>query len=215
MPSENLPADQLTRRGLAYARRGEYTKAIETLTGAIDLSPDSADLYFHRGNAFVAMGRHADAIADYSEAVNFKSDFVAAYHNRATAHADLGHHAEAEADYSKAHELSPSDPDPLFDCGGIRAIAVSSSLLAPISSIAAMISDMIRLQIRERVQTLPRALMLSSSISGPTASDSWKAPARSARSGRRMVESTACRIMNSRHSRKLSSSSGLMSTIST
>ena len=87
MPSDSA-AEQLTHRGQAYARRGEYGKAVEAFTGAIDLSPDDADLYFHRGNASVALGRLDEAVADFTDAVNRKPDFVAAYHNRATAQAD-------------------------------------------------------------------------------------------------------------------------------
>src|SRR5690242_19373951 len=86
----NLPMSQppqpdvsiLVRRGHAYARRGEYLRAAEAFTGAIDLDPTDADLYFHRGNSLAAAGRHAEAVASFSEALALRPDYAAAYHNR-------------------------------------------------------------------------------------------------------------------------------------
>ena len=45
----------LVRRGHAYARRGEYLKAAEAFSGAIDIDPADADLFFHRGNSLAIL----------------------------------------------------------------------------------------------------------------------------------------------------------------
>ena len=43
-------AEELFRRGQTYARRDEYARAVEAFTGAIDLTPGDAALYFARGD---------------------------------------------------------------------------------------------------------------------------------------------------------------------
>src|SRR5436190_18488641 len=84
----NAPAPDgptLARCAHAYSRRGEYGRAVATFTGAIDLDPTDAELYFHRGNAHAAAGEYAEAVDDFTRAIALRPDYSAAFHNRATA----------------------------------------------------------------------------------------------------------------------------------
>ena len=63
-PDNPLPLQALT--GL-YARRGQYEKALETLTSVLKMRPSSS-LYLERGDVFLMKGDPAKGLTDYSTA---------------------------------------------------------------------------------------------------------------------------------------------------
>ena len=82
MPTPLPDVVTLVRRGQLYAQRGDFVRALEAFTGAIDLTPLDAELYYQRGNAYAAAGQFELAIEDYTEVVALKPDYAAAFHNR-------------------------------------------------------------------------------------------------------------------------------------
>ena len=48
-----MNAEAYYNRGIAYGDKGEYDKAIEDYSKAIELNPEYAEAYNNRGNAYV------------------------------------------------------------------------------------------------------------------------------------------------------------------
>jgi len=55
-------------RGLAYSNLGQYQKAIDDYTRAIELDPENADTYDNRGLAYVTLSQYQKAIDDCYQA---------------------------------------------------------------------------------------------------------------------------------------------------
>ena len=82
-------------RGLAYRDEGDYDRAIESFTKAIELNPNYAVAYNNRGDVYRENGNFDRAIADYTKAIELKPDFVEAYNHRDDAY-------YAKGDYDRA-----------------------------------------------------------------------------------------------------------------
>ncbi|MCH8025228.1 MAG: tetratricopeptide repeat protein [Chloroflexi bacterium] len=61
-------ADYYSNRGFAYAKLGQFDKAIENCSAAIWLSPDDSDYYHTRGSAYRKKGDAKRAAADFASA---------------------------------------------------------------------------------------------------------------------------------------------------
>ena len=59
------------QRGLIHLKKGEYDKAIENFSKAIEINPKYAEAYNNRGLAYEKLGDTQNSIADYSKAVEF------------------------------------------------------------------------------------------------------------------------------------------------
>lgn len=71
-------AEAYYSRGLAHSKNGEFEKAIENYTKAIELKPDYADAYYYRGGARLRLGEREKAKADLATARNLGSDTITA-----------------------------------------------------------------------------------------------------------------------------------------
>ena len=58
-------AGTYNNRGVAYADKGEYDRAIQDYDEALRLDPSQAVAYNNRGNAYIDKGDFDRAIADY------------------------------------------------------------------------------------------------------------------------------------------------------
>ncbi|MBE9048200.1 tetratricopeptide repeat protein [Pleurocapsales cyanobacterium LEGE 10410] len=77
--------EEVLQQGIAKAKNGDYTAAIELFTKAIALNDKSAQAYYHRGLAYYDLGNIASAIADYDRSLNLDSRQVNVYFSRAMA----------------------------------------------------------------------------------------------------------------------------------
>lgn len=103
------PSWALVRRGIAYALKHDYDRAIADYTDAIALNPRSALTYFDRALAH-GYKRETDlAIDDYSEAIRLNPRYGLAYKNRAYAYRIKGDRQRAIDDFSQAINLSVGD----------------------------------------------------------------------------------------------------------
>jgi tetratricopeptide (TPR) repeat protein len=66
-------AEAYRSRGVAYAKRREYDRAIADYDKAIDLDPKNAKAYYQRGYVYDIMGEHDRAMADYNKAMGLLS----------------------------------------------------------------------------------------------------------------------------------------------
>jgi lipoprotein NlpI len=94
-------------RGIAYARKGQYDRAIEDLDQAIRLNPNYAAAFSNRGLAYVRKGQYDRAIEDLDQAIRLNPNYAAAFNNRGSAYSAEGDLDRAIADYNEAIRLDP------------------------------------------------------------------------------------------------------------
>jgi protein O-mannosyl-transferase len=70
-------------RGIAYAKLGQYQRAIEDFNKAISISSANIYSYNCRGIVYAKLGQDQRAIDDFNTAVRLNPDYADAYHNRA------------------------------------------------------------------------------------------------------------------------------------
>lgn len=98
-------------RGVAYKLTGQLEEAIEDYTKALELSPESGDIYTTRANAFLEMAQLDAAINDANKALAFNPNYAAAYFVRGRIFEALGQKSFAKDDFVRAYELAPDNKD--------------------------------------------------------------------------------------------------------
>ena len=93
-------------RGTAYAKRGQYDKAIEDLNKAIILYPDYSDAFSNRGIVYSKLGMLKNAIESFNQAVALKPNAADGYSNRGVAYAMIGQYDKALDDYNRAIDIN-------------------------------------------------------------------------------------------------------------
>jgi len=84
-------------RGVAVRSLGDPRRALDDLTRAIQLSPDS-DNYFQRGATYQMLGDHERALADLNKMIAIQPGSAPAYFARAESRLALGDVQGAEQD---------------------------------------------------------------------------------------------------------------------
>ena len=86
---------------------GDYQRAIDYYTKAIDLDPQIAGVYVNRAAAYESIGDPDQALQDLDKALAIESK-PEAYHNRGNIRFIKGDYDRAIQDYNKALELVPA-----------------------------------------------------------------------------------------------------------
>jgi lipoprotein NlpI len=94
-------------RGIAYARKGQYDRAIEDLDQAIRLNPNYAVAFSNRGLAYARKDQYDRALEDLDQAIRLNPNYAAAFNNRGSAYSAKGDLDRAIADYREAIRLDP------------------------------------------------------------------------------------------------------------
>ena len=127
-PSQIDPYDEVTyiNRGLAYAQKGEYDRAIQDYDQALQPNPETRCFYLYylsfvcasrgdaiprhlddhgetvayasRGDAYVVKGQYDRAIHDYDQSLGLAPNFALTYIGRGLAHAEQGEYDRAIQD---------------------------------------------------------------------------------------------------------------------
>ena len=103
---------KLVKDGNDYFDTGDYERAVEAFTKALELRPGEPGVLVNRANARMMLGDTRGALADYDEAVRLDPKFALAYANRGILKDRMGDAEGAIQDYRKALELDPSLGDP-------------------------------------------------------------------------------------------------------
>ena len=122
-----VSAENYNNLGVQEYEKGNYEKAIEYFTKAIELKPDYAEAYFNRGLAHFKTGSYYNkepyekAIQDFTKAIELKPDFADAYYHRSLAYIQFVHYYrkpfsqdiidkfnKAVNDFNKVLELDPN-----------------------------------------------------------------------------------------------------------
>jgi tetratricopeptide (TPR) repeat protein len=101
-------AEAFNSRGFAYAKRGQFDRAIRDYDQAIRLIPNYAEAFSGRGVAYAREGQHDRAIQDYDQAIRLNPNDAIAFSNRGFAKRAKGDSAGGDADIAKANQLNPN-----------------------------------------------------------------------------------------------------------
>jgi tetratricopeptide (TPR) repeat protein len=112
----NLPR-AFVDRGFAYSVLGQWDKAIDDYSKAIEIYPGFTKAYVDRGVAYAKLGQFEKAIADCSMAIKTDPKNTEAYYDRGIADVNLGQYEKAIADCSKAIEFGPESAKIYYNRG--------------------------------------------------------------------------------------------------
>ena len=106
-PPTSGAADIYNNRGLAYAGKGDFERAILDFEQAIELDPTYAKAYNNRGIIHVKNNALDPAVRDFDKAIELDPGYAQAYKNRGIAYKKKGNADQAIRDREKAVELDP------------------------------------------------------------------------------------------------------------
>ena len=95
-------------RGYAYARKGEYDKALADLGRAIELNPQYGEAYNNRAWVYLKTGNAANGLPDAERALLFRPGNADALDTRGQILEALGKREEAVADFRRALSKDPT-----------------------------------------------------------------------------------------------------------
>lgn len=110
-------------RGIEWAAKRDYDRAIADYDTAIRLSPKFANAYYNRGHAWAGKGDSDRAISDYEATIRLNPKDPAAYIGRAVELALKGEYARSVADYEEAIARDPRSAIAYFGRGRVRFYA--------------------------------------------------------------------------------------------
>lgn len=99
----------LTNLGIVQHRAGDNTKALETLTQAHEIGPNSVTVLANRGQVYYDMQRYDEARADFDRVLELDSLNTTTLFNRGYMRMRTGDTEGAEADLRRLSELAPDD----------------------------------------------------------------------------------------------------------
>jgi serine/threonine protein kinase/tetratricopeptide (TPR) repeat protein len=90
----------LGNRAAFRARNRELDRAIDDYTRALELAPDSPQLYFNRGIAYARMNNAAAAIDDFTRAIDRRPNYIPPHFTRGSLYMRTGRFDDAVADFT-------------------------------------------------------------------------------------------------------------------
>lgn len=118
------------QRGMHWAGKGDYDRAIADHTAALKLFANVSNGNYYRGTAWSHKGEFEQAIADFDVAAKLKPDDTVVFHARGIELAIKGDYARAIADFDKALQLDGKAQGVHFARGRTRFYASDFSRAA-------------------------------------------------------------------------------------
>jgi len=113
----SLKPEDYYSRGVDLFYKKKYEGALKAFDNALELKPDSADIWYNKGVVLSELNRHEDALKAYDKALELKPDFADTWYNKGNACAKLNHPEDALKAYDKALELGPDFADAWYNKG--------------------------------------------------------------------------------------------------
>jgi lipoprotein NlpI len=118
--NSDMLAQWYVQRGVQWATKGDYDRAIADHTAALKLDAKARHANYYRGAAYSNKGEFERAITDFDAAIQLKADDPVPYHARAIELAVKGDYPRAIADFDKALQLNPKAQGVHFARGRTR-----------------------------------------------------------------------------------------------
>jgi Flp pilus assembly protein TadD len=96
-------------QGRSYHEKGDYNRAIDEYSRAIELEPKQAGYYNLRGVSYSARNDHDQAIADYSAAIKLEPGNAVMHCNRGVSYYRKRDYGRARADIGRGIDLDPNN----------------------------------------------------------------------------------------------------------
>ncbi len=111
--------NELIERGISFFDQGDFVKAIEVFTQAIEASPPSAEGYYHRGRSYYELKDYSHAEEDFKHALKLKPDYAKARAELSYVYIAKGDHTEGLLHMLGAIQKEPNNAYFLFKLAGI------------------------------------------------------------------------------------------------
>lgn len=108
-------------RGIAYANKGAYDRAIADFTKAIEIGPPMAQPYYNRGDIYRAKGDFDKAILDFNTALKLDPKYLLAYINQGRTYRLKGEYDKAIVEFTRALKVDPRYADAYNNRGNAYA----------------------------------------------------------------------------------------------
>jgi tetratricopeptide (TPR) repeat protein len=108
--------------GIAFAQKGQMSRAAEYYAKSIQLEPDNAKAHYNFGNAYLAQNMPDKAIAEYRAAIRTMPDYALAHGMLAATLLQTGKIDEAITEYQRAIKIDPANKDALAGLEKARAM---------------------------------------------------------------------------------------------
>jgi tetratricopeptide (TPR) repeat protein len=101
-------------RGIYYAEKGLFEKALNNFTEGISITPYNSSIYYNRGTTFLSMNNNNPnvlrlALADYNKAIQLSPEIGKYYVNRGVTYIQLNMFNNALQDFNAAEKITPTD----------------------------------------------------------------------------------------------------------
>ncbi|MCL1967418.1 MAG: tetratricopeptide repeat protein [Fibromonadales bacterium] len=117
------PAQTLYDQGTAYADKGDYDKAIEDYTSAIEIINNNLYKALNdRGEAYTDKGDYDRAIEDYNAALKIKPDNFFTLNDRGYAYYKKGDYDQAIENFEAVLKIDPDNTEAREELRKIRAL---------------------------------------------------------------------------------------------
>jgi tetratricopeptide (TPR) repeat protein len=113
--SEPENCETLNNRGNTQCGLSRFNEALADYDRAIALKPDHVDAHANRSTVLVHLGRYEDALAAIEHVLPIAAGTTLVQHNYGYALDCLGRYDEALVAYGRALELTPDEPQTLFN----------------------------------------------------------------------------------------------------
>jgi protein O-mannosyl-transferase len=108
--NQSQSAESYHGRGMLYASKGVFDRALSDLTRALELAPRSPNIFLDRGTIYF-MRRDLDrAISDYSTALSLDPKAVKVYYNRGLAYFRKGELGKSISDFCTVETMEGPSP---------------------------------------------------------------------------------------------------------
>ena len=104
-------ARAITNRGIAYANREQWDKAIDDYSRSLGIDANAPLTLISRGFAFRNLGQFDKAIDDYTRALEIDANYAIAFCNRGFCYLHRGDLEKSIDDFTRAIELDPGFTD--------------------------------------------------------------------------------------------------------
>ena len=121
MPDAAETSAQAKAAGNAAFQAGDFDKAIEHFTAAIEADPTNHVLYSNRSGAQASKTEFTAALLDANKCIDLKPDWAKGHSRRGAAYVGLRNWPSAQAAYEKGLELDPNSAVMKAELEGIKA----------------------------------------------------------------------------------------------